>query len=361
MDKTKNYVESLKSGKRFSVTDLEAHGVIFCRVEGFNRAINSNHVKNLIKGVKKLNRFLQPIQVISAEEYFGFYPDRTLVSDGKAFTKDSTEISRIMLILDGQHRYNALLELKQEKTDVSSLEVEYVDLHDVKPDEWMVEINTQSRNWTSKDRTSHILALIPGDESNIAKAHKWQEEYGMGERAAYAILTFSDTYKKSCQVDYMNGSNSELPDILKGTAEQRKRGERIIHAFEVGFRRVPKMLKNMAAIKLAIDKYNLASDSEKEKIVNRIVLFFMTLDQTVAKNAALASGVTSKLDILGKEWTRVSELFKTDVSINALEEQAKTAEADWTAIKGGTQKAGYKKSTNNTDSILSHSNESSSR
>lgn len=345
MDDIKIAIDGLKRGERLLVNDLKANGVIFVRVPGFNRTVNNKHVEELKESAKTVKGFLHPIYVITAEEYFRLYPDRKLVYGDKVITKDSPEVSRILLILDGQHRDEAEQGLMAENGYTPTLKVEYVDLHGLNPDQWMVETNTQSRNWTSKDRTEYILAVNPGTDTNIAVAREWQHKYGMGERAAYAILTLNDGYTKSRQVDYMNHPDAGLPDILKGTPEQRERGGKILHAFEVGFRSAPKMLRNMAAIKLAIEQYSLASDSEKAKVVNQIILFFTTLDQSVAQSAANASGVAAKTKILTDEWSRMSKQFATDLSIHDLEEQAKDAEKEWeTAAKAAVKSSAPKMS-----------------
>lgn len=326
-------IDALKRGERYLVNELKAKGVIFVKVPGFNRAVNKKHVKSLMESAKNVKGFLQPINVITAEEYFRLYPDRKIVYGDKVFTKDSPEVSLILVILDGQHREQAESELMAEPDYTATLSVEYVDLHGLTPDQWMVETNTQSRNWTSKDRTEYILSVNPEKETNIALAREWQRKYGMGERAAYAILTLNDGYTKSRQVDYMNNPNAGLPDILKGTPEQRERGKKILLALEVGFRTAPKMLKNMAAIKLAIEKYVAASDSKKDKAVKEIILFFMTLEQSVAQKAEGVSGVDAKTKILSDEWIRISKQFSTELSIRALEEQAAKAEEEWKTIQ----------------------------
>lgn len=346
MDAIKTSIEALKRGERLLVSDLKAKGVIFVRVPGFNRSVNKKHVEELKVSAKNTKGFLHPIHVITAEEYFLLYPDRELVYGDQVITKDSPGVRRILLILDGQHREEAESELMVEQGYIPTLKVDYVNLLGLYPDQWMVETNTQSRNWTSKDRTEYILASNSAEETNISVAHKWQQEYGMGERAAYAILNLNDCYTKSCQVDYMNDAKSGLPTILKGTQEQRERGVKILHAFEVGFRNNPKMLKNMAAVKLAIEKYVAASDSEKSKIVKLIIFFFTTLDQSVAQNADVVSGVSNKTKMLSEEWNRMSKQFSTELSIQALEEQAAKAEEEWKAIKAkATKDMTAKKST----------------
>lgn len=328
-------IASLKNGARLKVSDQKENGIIFASVEHFNRAVNSKHVQELIESVKSVRSFLHAIQVISATEYFEFYPDRELVcGDNKVITKDSSEVKRTLVNLDGQHRKAAYEALKEKNFGslASTLEVEYIDLKGSTPDQWMVETNALSRNWTSKDRREHIIAKNPEVETNISLASEWQNQYGMGERAAYAILNLADDYKKSDQVKYMK-EPSELPMSLKGTDEQRKRGKKILHAFEVCFRSTPKMLKNMAAISLAIDIYKGAPDDKKVEIVETITLFFTTLDQSIAESANAVSGVADKKKVLEAEWKRMKKQFSRPLSVQALEEQATQAEEEWKTLQ----------------------------
>lgn len=329
----KNLIEGLRHG-RLLVSDLKSKGVLFAVVPGFNRKTNTSHVKALIESRKKIGKFLEPIRVISAVEYFAIYPDRKLIVDGKEICKDSPEVYYTVVTMDGQHRGEAEAALLAGAF-TPSLEAEYVNLMGLTPDSWIVEVNTLGRNWTSKDRTGYILSSCSEKESNIFLADKWQREYGMGERAAYAILNLDDGYKRSLQVAYMNDPSNGLPTVLQGTEAKRERGKKILHAFEVGFREVPAMLKNMAAINLAIEKYKSVDDKEqeKEKALKEILLFFTGLDPEVAKKAAQISTVAAKQAILNAEWQRVSKSFKTEAGVLALEEQASLAEEEWKKLK----------------------------
>lgn len=325
-------IESLKHSKRL-VSELTSRGILFAVVPG-NRKTNKNHVNALIESRKKIGKFLEPTRVISAEEYFAIYPDRKLIVDGREICKDSPEVYFTVVTMDGQHRGEAEAALLADNF-TPSLEAEYVNLMGLTPDRWIVEVNTLGRNWTSKDRTGYILSSCPEKESNIFLADKWQREHGMGERLAYAILNLDDGYKRSLQVSYMNDPSNGLPPVLLGTEAKRERGKKMLHAFEVGFREVPAMLKNMAAINLAIEKYKSVDDKEQEKdrVLKEILLFFTGLDPEVAKKAAQISTVAAKQAILNAEWQRVSKSFKTEAGIRALEEQAALAEQEWEKLK----------------------------
>lgn len=325
-------IAALKQGKRILVAEAERQGILLAFASDVNRAINKKHVAKLIESVKKIGSFLTPIKVLTAEEYFAFYPERMLVAENKLIRKESPDCWRVLVTAEGQHRVTSESEMKRDKAYIPTLMAEHLDLSGLSPDEWMVEVNTQSVNWTSKDRSHYILAGLPaGEETNISIAAEWQSKYGMGERAAYAILNLDDLYNKSLQIEYMNSPEKGLPKALEGAKEKRERGKAILHAFEVGFRNFPRMLKNMAAINLAIEKYKGADDTseEKEKVVKDIVLFFKSLDQDVAKKANETSTVVAKNSILKAEWEKVSEKFGSDILRKPLDDKAVLAEAEW--------------------------------
>lgn len=339
---TKQLVAELKAGTTLKVSEAEAAGIIFLFVDDYNRNVNKKHVEQLEASAKE-NGFLQPIEVIALDEYLRYYPERKLTYGGRVYDNNTPDAYRAMAILDGQHRYEAHSKLMLEKNYKPTLSVVCVDLKGLDPDKWMITINTQSRNWTSKDRTGNILAKYPDPNTSIYLVNQWQNEYGMGERAAYGLIELDDCYKKSLQVDYMNNPENGLPWVLKGTEDKRKRGIELLHAFEVGFRSVPKMLRNMASVNLAIEIYKAADVKKKEIAEKKIKLFFMSLDRDVAKRANDVSAVAEKYAILKAEWKKVSQKLNSELSMRAIEEEALMAEKEWAVMKEAQKKAAEEK------------------
>lgn len=339
---TKQLVAELKAGTTLKVSEAEAAGIIFLYVGGFNRSVNKKHVEQLKTSARE-NGFLQPIEVIALDEYLRYYPERKLAYGDRVYDNTTTDCYRAMVILDGQHRYGAESQLMLEKNYKPTLSVVCVDLKGLDPDKWMITINTQSRNWTSKDRTGNILSRNPDVNTNIYLVNQWQNEYGMGERAAYGLIELDDCYKKSLQVDYMNNPENGLPWVLEGTEDKRKRGIELLHAFEVGFRSVPKMLRNMASVNLAIEIYKAADVKKKEVAEKKIKLFFMSLDQDVAKRANDVSAVAEKYAILKAEWKKVSNKLSSELLTRAIEEEALIAEKEWAVLKEAEKKVAEEK------------------
>ncbi len=217
------------------------------------------------------------------------YPERELtdLNDGdKKYTKDSPEVPEVIFVADGLYRIQAHLELlSEDETYKHPLKFRHVE-SGLPIDDWIRIRNTNNRNWDSKDYSRYIAAQTGYEKSNLTTAVKWQEELKLGEKYAYTILNLSDTYKKKMLSEYIEAPDKGLPMVLKGVEENIDRGERILHAFRVCWRDIPKMVRNSASINMFIEVYNACGDSMKEAMVNLLILFFTTLDRTDAESVA---------------------------------------------------------------------------
>lgn len=318
------------------VKDLKEQGYVFLMMLGYNRIINRNHVKRLMKSVRDAGAFFTPIVYIKASKYFEIYPDRTIkLESGKVISKDSPDLDKILLILDGQHRYIADQELGMEEGYESTLKSMPVELPDgITPDEWMTAVNTSSRNWDERDRAIYINTLNQNEETNISLALEWRKRYGMGERACYMFLNFHDNYRKAYQVEYMRNPEKGLPLVLKGTEENRKRGKDTLHAVEVGFRKFPKALRNMNIVNFIVHKvYEPSPDENKAEIVKEVQQFFMTILEGDARKFATTSDKAEKENILIEAWQDFKENLKAYRHREEIEKNAKEAEEDWVRIQ----------------------------
>lgn len=320
-----------------TISQAEASGFEFAYSKGYNRAVKPAQVKKLMDSVKSIGRFLHPIKVISAKVYLGYYPDRELDCDGKKIDHSSPNLDRILVLLDGQHRFSAYKELKASGTQ-ADLPVDFVDLYNIQPDKWIEVTNTTSQNWTCNDRVDHIVTRINDSSAIITIAKEWRDRYGMSLRNAFAILTFKDCYKKSLLEENMDASPDRLNPLLKGSPAKVERGRKLLNAFQIGFRHSPKMLGNMAAIKLAIEKYDEADDAEKAMAVDKILLFFKSLDQEVAKRANSTSSVTKKQDVLQQEWERLSQELNSEEGRKELEQLAMAAKSEFEQLQAKDDK-----------------------
>lgn len=316
---------------RCKVSELEKAAIVFLMIAGYNRLISRRHVKDIMNSVRKIGSFLDPIQCISAKEYFEYYPDREFRLDsGEVITKDSEGLNKIFFILDGQHRYEADKELGKEEGYVSTLTAELVNLPDgMSPDEWMTIKNSTSLNWNEKDRAGYIIALNPDEETNVSIARQWSKDYAMSMRCSFGLLNYADNYRKSYHIEYMRNPEKGLPQVLKGTEENRKRGIATLHAIEVGFRNYPKVIRNMAVVEFVIEAYSEAPDKDKAITVENLQTFLMSLSGDIAANVSASRDKGERKRILREAWGKFQKAMKRADRREGLTCIAQTAEGEW--------------------------------
>ena len=289
----------LNSGEAVSYKEIVSAGFAVLFDKDFNRPVNSGQVKKLEKSFIRNKACLDPIDAVFGDDY-----DRGKNKYMDVDKKEQVLTPDSLVVLDGQHRVIAWNELDDSERNAitAPLKVKIVVLpKGMTASQWIVEKNTTTKNWSSKDRSHAIDSALSDKDNNLSIAREWQMQYGVGERFAYSILNFSDSYRKKVYEDYMNHPSNDLPNILKGTPENRERGKKMFESLKIAYRNHVKCLKNMASVNFVIDEYSNAPDSDKPKMVELLNLFFRTLEETVAMKIAEASS-EEKESILSENW-----------------------------------------------------------
>ena len=341
MDKMEQILKKIEDERTVTLEELRSAGFILVADKDFGRMIHKPHLKKLKSSLKK-DGCIEPVSIFFGAEYFEAYSKRELtdLNDGdKKYTKDSPEVPATLLVADGVHRIQAHLELLSEDESYKHpLKFRHVE-SGLPIDRWILIRNTNNRNWDSKDCSRHIAARTGHAKSNLTTAVKWQEELKLGEKYAYTILNLSDTYKKKMLSEYMEAPDKGLPMVLKGVEENIDRGERILHAFRVCWRDIPKMVRNSASINMFIEVYNACGDSMKEAVVNLLVLFFTALDRTDAENVAGEKDNDEKVRLLKGFWDKFYKDIEDETLKADYEKKACEAEKEFDALSGEKEEA----------------------
>lgn len=327
-------LKKIEDERTVSLEELKSAGFILAANKSFGRLINKTHLKELKSSLKK-DGCIEPVSIFLGAEYFEAYPERELtdLNDGdKKYTKDSPELPEVILVADGVHRIQAHVELLSEDESYKhTLRFRHVET-DLPIDRWIYVRNTNNRNWDSKDCSRYIAAQTGYEKSNLTTAVEWQEKYKLCERYSYTILNLSDTYKKKMLSEYMDDPEKGLPTILKGVEENIERGKRILHAFRVCWRDIPKMVRNNASINMFIEVYNACGDSMKEAVVNTLILFFTTLDRTDAGNVAGEKDNDGKVKLLKGYWDKFSKDIEDETLKAGYEKKVCEAEEEFNTM-----------------------------
>lgn len=341
MDRMEQILKKIEDGRTVTLEELRSAGFILVVDKDFGRVVNRPHLKKL-KGSLTKDGCIEPVSIFFGAEYFEAYPERELtdLNDGdKKYTKDSPEVPEVIFVADGVHRVQAHVELLSEDESYKhTLRFRHVET--VLPiDRWIYVRNTNNRNWDSKDCSRYIAAQTGYEKSNLTTAVKWQEELKLGEKYAYTILNLSDTYKKKMLSEYMEAPDKGLPMVLKGVEENIDRGGRILHAFRVCWRDIPKMVRNSASINMFIEVYNACGDSMKEAVVSLLVLFFTTLDKTDAESVAGEKDNDGKVRLLKECWDKFSKDIEDGNLKAEYERRASEAEKEFDDLFGEKEEA----------------------
>ena len=163
----------------------------------------------------------------------------------------------------------------------------------------------------------------------------------MSMRCSFGLLNYADNYRKSYHIEYMRNPEKGLPQVLKGTEENRKRGIATLHAIEVGFRNYPKVIRNMAVVEFVIEAYSEAPDKDKATTVENLQTFLMSLSGDISANVSASRDKGERKRILREAWSKFQKAMKRADRREELTCIAQIAEGEW--VKMMTAKEASKK------------------
>lgn len=160
-----------------------------------NRAINKNNVKKHIDSLKKFHKNLVPLLYVEATEVEG----HTLYD---AITGDEIEPENYKdywVVLDGQHRYKAALELAASEDangfTLDALRWEPVELGEHTFEDVLIEVNSRTQPWKGNDYICGCVLQHPENEA-VQFAQELIKE-GVSGKTIAKYLFFTDKFKWS--------------------------------------------------------------------------------------------------------------------------------------------------------------------
>ena len=165
-------------------------------VEG-NRAINKNNVRRHIESLKKFGRNLVPLLYVEAEEVKG-HTLYDAVSEERTVIKPE-DYKDYWVILDGQHRYKAAVELANSEEangfTLDALTWQKVQLNGRSFEDVMIEVNTRTTPWKGSDYICGCILHEPENEAfQFANS---LINLGVSGKTVAKYLFFKDKFKWS--------------------------------------------------------------------------------------------------------------------------------------------------------------------
>lgn len=247
--------------KIYSSTELKVMGYKFAKLS-INRQVQQTALKAKVKSIRAAQGIICPCLVMGARKCLkdGL---SVLRSDGTEVNLSDSDVDRILVIIDGQHRDDAIKKLNQElKKGESAYECYYYLPLNPNPHivDLLREVNVSTKPWKGGDFLTNVILTAPQDVDTEMLLWVQARYASCGDVASWlwATLDPSRVYLKSTLV---KASKSE--DLLKKVADKTD--------FEFG-----KKLYVTAEAKLS-------SDLVKLKIVPLTIIDFMK-KQTVSSN-----------------------------------------------------------------------------
>ena len=131
-----------------------------------NRAINKNNVKKHVESFKKFGTNLVPLLYVEATEVEG----RTLYDAETGEVVAPEDYPNYWVILDGQHRYKAAVELAASEDangfTLDALKWEKVEMKEsLTFDDYLIEVNTRTQPWKGADYICGCVLQHPENEA----------------------------------------------------------------------------------------------------------------------------------------------------------------------------------------------------
>lgn len=261
----------------FTLADLAAEGKKIAKLTS-NRNLNEKAVKAKMKSLKEYGQLVPAIVVESKlcdEQGMGCVDFET--------GETVTDFENYLVILDGQHRYEAYLRLINEDKDFGR---SFHMMNSLQPavavSKALAEINTCTNPWKGSDLLIGAAMMIESDLPLLDEMADLARQ-GYSQEAASKWLTF----KKIGNPVYVKAINGTIDDCLKNTAGV-ERGKKLLNAARQSFKE--EFLKTRNLPDWIISKYEAATDEDKAEEINKLINFLANISRVDAEAIEKAKG-----------------------------------------------------------------------
>ena len=187
---------------------------------GINRKINKNAFAKKVQSIKTSKGLISPVLVVTAKKCIEHGLE--VYVKGKKVNADASNLEKILVIIDGQHRIQAINTInKKQKKDGNQLYDAYVYLplnEDIDIKTLLRETNVATQPWKGGD---YLVSILMSDDENINKdmiswVHTISGKCGDTAAWLWATMDKSRVYSKAKLIEA-----SKKPEVLKDVANTR--------------------------------------------------------------------------------------------------------------------------------------------
>ena len=209
LDRKKIYTLSILLGLGYEVGLL-----------GINRKINKNALAKKVQSIKTSKGLISPVLVVTAKKCIEHGLE--VYVKGKKVNADASNLEKILVIIDGQHRIQAINTINnKQKKDGNELYDAYVYLplnEDIDIKTLLRETNVATQPWKGGD---YLVSILMSDDENINKdmiswVHTISGKCGDTAAWLWATMDKSRVYSKAKLIEA-----AIKPEVLKDVANTR--------------------------------------------------------------------------------------------------------------------------------------------
>lgn len=205
LDRKKIYALSILLGAGYEIGLL-----------GINRKVNKNALAKKIQSIKTSKGLISPVLVVTAKRCIELGLE--VYVKGKKVNADASNLDKILVIIDGQHRIQAINAINNKRKEGEELLDAYVYLPlneniDIKT--LLRETNVATQPWKGGD---YLVSILMSDDENINKdmiswVHTISGKCGDTAAWLWATMDKSRVYSKAKLIEA-----SKKPEVLKDVA-----------------------------------------------------------------------------------------------------------------------------------------------
>ena len=303
--------EKLKREMIYALSTLSGMGYFFGRIK-INRDIDQKQVKKKIASILVCKGVISPFLVVHAAICLkaGLELED---SEGNPITKETPNLGFILIVIDGQHRMEALRQLNRKLGKEGKNKYEgyaYLPLiNDYDVPTLLREANSATKPWDGMDWLTQLLATAQEKEISTKKL-KWVKEkarYG-SDTAAWAWVNNGKTNSKAICIKAAKDENKlkELADVTS-FEEDKKLYEAAGKSFTGSHAKVLgwKVLPEWVYKKL---DYLVKKDMKRSEAIFRLISFLGNINSgTVQEISSIKKSLTQSKD--NRILARLDELF----------------------------------------------------
>lgn len=222
------------------------------------------------------------------------------------------EIAQTLVLLEGNHRYKAYLELKKEETFNGNFYVTLPLTAELTIAEMIAEMNICTCTWKGTDYIKGAIMSHPSNVTDVLRYMAELETKGYSLPAISMYVTGTENVKKSVLKKFMNG---ETADVLKDTENSKEKIERCKKILDAA-KYFSVLLPSRSFADWIKSKLELKKNLTGEQVEEILIGFLKSVSKNDADKICKIKGTkgqSTKEDLINGELNKLYDFYVHDL------------------------------------------------